>query len=319
MKNQNATLGVIIVNYNGGDLLPRCIEQLLGQSPVPGKIIVVDNGSEDGSMDSLPEHGALEILLLDENTGFAAANNLALTHLQDVDLIMTLNPDAFVQPGCLEALLDAAATHVDYDSFACRMMSSDTVLDGAGDSYHFSGLVWRNRHGGVMRESDLLQREVFSPCAGAALYRRPALDQVGGFDEAYFCYIEDVDLGYRLKLAGKRCLYVPDATVDHIGSAISDKYPGFAVYHGHRNLVWTFVKNTPLCLLLLMLPFHLIMSILVFFRLLANGQGSVYLRAKKDAIKGLPRVWRQRKKILSNRQIRLSELLISYDYSFFRR
>ena len=319
MNNQISSLGVIIVNYNGGDLLPRCIKQLLDQAPLPEKIIVVDNASEDDSMALLPDHEALEVIQLDGNSGFAAANNLALTHLQDVDLVMTLNPDAFVQLGCIRALLDAGARHADYDSFACRMMNSPAIFDGAGDSYHISGLVWRNLHGSTLSNEAMAEREVFSPCAGAAMYRRAALDEVGGFDENFFCYLEDVDLGYRLQLAGKRCMYIPDAVVDHIGSAISDKYPGFAVYHGHRNLVWTLFKNTPLLLLLFMLPFHLIMTIAVFAVFVLRGQWRIYLLAKKDAIKGLPRVWRQRRDTQKTRCISIWRLLALYDYSFFRQ
>jgi len=252
------------------------------------------------------------------NLGFAKANNIALKHLAGMDLIMTLNPDAFLRENCINALLDAAEKHPGFDSFACRMMRSDTHLDGAGDNYHRSGLVWRNQHGRVVNDSALIEQEVFSPCAGAAMYRRGVFDNVGGFDESYFCYVEDVDLGYRLQLAGKRCLYIPGAVVDHIGSAISDKYPGFAVYHGHRNLVWTLFKNTPLLLLLFMLPFHLIMTLALLPVFIIRGQWRDYLLAKRDAIKGLPRVWRQRKAIQKMRRISLRRLLTLYNYRLFR-
>jgi GT2 family glycosyltransferase len=199
------------------------------------------------------------------------------------------------------------------------MMASQATLDGAGDEYHCSGLVWRNLHGRPLASHAMCEREVFSPCAGAALYRRTALDEVGGFDESFFCYVEDVDLGYRLQLMNRRCLYLPDAVVHHIGSAISNKYPGFAVYHGHRNLVWAFVKNTPLPLLLLFLPLHLLMTVVLFLVFVKRGQGLLYLRAKKDAVKGLGRVWRQRSAVQAQRKISLWRLLCSYDYQLFRR
>ena len=313
------TLLVIIVNYNSGELLASCIEHLLKQHPVPDKVIVVDNASEDNSLVMLDHNYKIEILQLDKNTGFAAANNCALEHAGNADLIMTLNPDAFVRKGCLQALLDAADKHVEYDSFACRMMSGDSTLDGAGDNYHISGLPWRHLHGKKLTEKALVECEVFSPCAGAALYRKSALDEVGGFDENFFCYVEDVDLGYRLQLAGKRCLYLPNALVDHLGSAISNKYPGFAVYHGHRNLVWTFVKNTPLPLLLLMTPLHLLMSLLVACVCVMRGQGRIYMKAKVDAIRGLPQVWKQRRRVQDSRRLSLWQLLKSYTYSFHRK
>lgn len=317
-KGRRTTLGVVLVNYNSGKLLSKCLRQLLAQCTASMRVVVVDNASEDNSLTLLPDDERIELLPQDSNLGFAAANNIAIKHLSGVDLIMTLNPDAFIREGCINSLLRAAEKAPEYDSFACRMMQNDDHLDGIGDSYHMSGLVWRNLHGCVAANNALTEREVFSPCAGAAVYRREVLEEVGGFDESFFCYVEDVDLGYRLQLAGKRCLYVPDAVVDHIGSAISDKYPGFAVYHGHRNLVWTLFKNTPLLLLLFMLPFHLIMTVAVFAVFLVRGQGRIYLVAKKDAIKGLPRVWRQRKNIQKTRCISIWRLLALYDYSLFR-
>jgi GT2 family glycosyltransferase len=124
---------------------------------------------------------------------------------------------------------------------------------------------------------------VFAPCAAAALYRRDVLLEVSGFDESYFAYLEDVDLGFRLRLAGYRCLYVPDAVVRHVGSATTGgQHSDFSVYHGHRNLV------------------------IVYFSL--RGQGRVILKAKWDAIKGLPRILRERRRVQKNRRISSWEL-----------
>ncbi|ARN73862.1 glycosyltransferase family 2 protein [Oceanicoccus sagamiensis] len=318
MNNEILAFGVIIVNYNSGELLAECVERLLRQNPVPDKVIIVDNASEDGSLALLPEYDNVYIVAVDENMGFAAANNIALSHLQNVDLVMTLNPDAFVQEGCLAALLSSAQKYPLFDSFACRMMKASNVLDGAGDSYHISGLVWRNQYGKVLQAKQMVEHGVFSPCAGAAVYRRKVFEEVGGFDESFFCYVEDIDLGYRLQLAGKQCMYIPGAVVEHIGSAISNKYPGFAVYHGHRNLVWTLFKNTPLILLLFMLPFHLIMTLTLLPVFVVRGQWRVYLRAKRDAFKDLPRVWAQRKSIQKMRRISLWRLLTLYNYRIFR-
>ena len=109
----------------------------------------------------------------------------------------------------------AARHNPEYSFFASKLISADNprVLDGAGDNYHVSGLVWRRGHGNTAQGEMNAPREVFAPCAAAALYRRSALIDVGGFDEDFFCYVEDVDLGFRLRLAGHRCLYVPQAVV----------------------------------------------------------------------------------------------------------
>jgi GT2 family glycosyltransferase len=158
-----------------------------------------------------------------------------------------LNPDAFPEPGWLEALVQAAEREPTVAAFASRLVlaSSPEYLDGAGDSYHASGRAWRNGHRRPLAGWPASDVEVFAPCAAAALYRRAAFDEVGGFDEQYFCYFADVDLGFRLRLRGHRCLYVHGAVVRHIGSALSGYKSEFAVYHGERNAVWTFFKDMP--------------------------------------------------------------------------
>ncbi len=141
------------------------------------------------------------------------------------------------------------------------LASSPERLDGAGDSYHVSGRAWRNGHGERRKCWAGEDAEVFAPCAAAALYRRHAFDEVGGFDEQYFCYFEDVDLGFRLRLRGHNCLYIHSAIVEHVSSALSGYRSDFAVYHGERNAVWTFFKNMPSALLWLYLPQHLLLNV----------------------------------------------------------
>lgn len=144
--------------------------------------------------------------------------------------------------------------------------------------------------------------KIFCPSAAAALYRRIALDQIGGFDDDYFCYVEDVDLGFRLRLAGYSAVYVPDAIVRHIGSATTGgQHSDFAVYHGHRNLVWTYIKDMPGILFWALLPLHLILNLVTVVYFGIRGQGRVILRAKWDAVVGIPKMWRKRHVIQQNR------------------
>jgi GT2 family glycosyltransferase len=307
-------IAVVIINYNSGDLLAKCIDHLLAQSRPADAIVIVDNASQDNSMANLPANPEISICKLETNQGFASANNIAFRQLSDAEYFITLNPDAFPRFDFIEKLEDAARDHPGYASFATRTMVSETTVDGAGDVYHISGLAWRKFHNRRYVPDQHQPRDVFSPCAGAAMYRAADLIQVGGFDDSFFCYMEDIDLGYRLQLKGKRCLYVPEANALHIGSAIVSKYPGFAVYYGHRNLVWTMVKNTPGPLLPLVLPAHLAMSVLLAAIFLARGQLRVYLRAKFDALQGLGRVWGQRKQVQKTRQVSCWRVLRLYDF-----
>jgi GT2 family glycosyltransferase len=301
-------VAVVIVNWNSGQLLSQCLAALTSQTAKIDSIVVVDNASNDGSLAAVENrYPHVNINRLDRNIGFAAANNHAVSLLNDVAWIALLNPDAVPEPNWLEELTRATG----YAFFGSRMLTAaDTAkLDGTGDIYHVSGQAWRRHHGQRAEGTDLRVEEVFAPCAAAALYRRDALVKVGGFDESYFAYLEDVDLGFRLRLAGYRCLYVPDAVVRHVGSATTGgQRSDFSVYHGHRNLVWTYFKNMPWPLFWLYLPQHILLNFVSIVYFALRGQGRVILRAKWDALKGLPRILKERRRIQKSRRVSSSEL-----------
>ncbi len=301
----NDSVCVIIVNYNSGELIERCLHGLDSQTFRSFRTLVVDNASSDASITFLKaDQNRFSLIANPRNMGFAAANNLAINE-ERADWVALLNPDAIPEPEWLATLISTAHQHPDYSFFASRMISGDNprLLDGAGDEYHVSGLAWRRGHGAAASGRLTEPMEVFSPCAAAALYKRSVLLEVGGFDEDFFCYVEDVDLGFRLRLAGRRCLYVPQAVVFHVGSATTGKKSDFCVYHGHRNLVWAFMKNMPMPLLAAYLPVHLLLNIFSFFWYNLKGQGRVILRAKLDALKGIPRMWRKRRQIQARRRV----------------
>jgi GT2 family glycosyltransferase len=309
-SNKVASITVIIVNWNSGDLLQRCLTQLAKQTLQPESILLIDNASTDGSAEFAHSFPALTVQRLETNLGFAAANNLALAACH-TEFVALLNPDAFPEPDWLEHLLKTAQENPDFAAFGSRQMAygSDEIVDGAGDIYHCSGLVWRQGYGRLHTSLEKISREIFSPCACAALYRREALQAVGGFDEDYFCYVEDVDLGFRLRLAGHKAMYVPDAVVYHVGSATTGgQHSDFSIYYGHRNLVWTYIKNMPGILFWLFLPFHILLNIIsvVYFSL--QGKGEIILRAKVDAIKGIPKMWQKRKIIQQHRIASIAEI-----------
>ena len=304
-------VGVVIVNWNAGALLERCIESLARQTFKPHRIIIVDNASSDRSADIVDKlYANVQVVRLETNVGFAAGNNIGVGHAADCKWIALLNPDAFAEPRWLEQLLFMASEHPEYAFFGSRMLveSNTNILDGTGDVYHVSGLAWRNGHGQLADHRNLEAVEIFTPCAAAALYRRDVLLETGGFDKIYFCYFEDVDLGFRLRLAGYRCLYVPDAVVHHVGSALTGRNTDFTVYHGHRNLVWSYFKNMPWPLLGLYLPQHILLNLVSLIWLTLRGHGRVIVKAKWDALKGLPRVLQERKIVQATRKVSAWEL-----------
>jgi GT2 family glycosyltransferase len=316
-------IGLVIVNYNAGENLQRCLSHVVAQQRPADRIIVVDNASNDGSIDTVAERfPGVEVLRNSENVGFAAANNQAVDHLNDCTHAALLNPDAFPEPGWLAALEAAAAGYPDCASFASCMLaeSPSSRLDGLGDAYHISGYCWRIGHGRPYRSGVVkADSHVFGACAGAAMYDLRAFRTVGGFDTTFFCYVEDVDLAYRLRLAGLDCRLVADAVVRHVGSATSGVRSAFVTYHGHRNVVWVMVKNTPMVFLWFMLPLHVFASAAALIVAAARGQAAVVLRAKLDALRGLPEMRRKRRSILASRQVGLIALWCMYHILPFQR
>ena len=303
---------VLIVNWNSWELLTRCLESLSRQTYKDFKVFVADNASDqslpDGIFSILP---GMVFVQNDLNYGFAGANNRLIEHARESEWVIFLNPDAFPAPDWLELMMKAADEYPGYSFFSSRLLNAEnqSLLDGDGDNYHISGLAWRSGHGKVA-DIGSLPREVFSPCAAAAMYRMDIMLEVRGFDEDFFCYFEDVDLGFRLRLAGYRCLLVPSAIVHHIGSATSGgQQSDFSVYHGHRNLVWTYVKNMPGLLFWLFIPFHILLNIFSLVWFAVRGQGRVIFKAKWDAIKGLPAMCHKRRSAQSGHVASCVEML----------
>jgi GT2 family glycosyltransferase len=308
----NALCAVIIVTWNCWEHLYRCLNGLELQTCRDFRIIVVDNGDAcSEQVDRLQQYENLTYLKSPSNLGFAAGNNRGLELIQDAKWVVLLNPDTLPAFDWFEKMMEAAVRYPDFDIFGSRLLqvSNPAILDGDGDCYHISGFAWRNGMGLLAKNKHVEPWEIFSPCAAAALYQADVLKQVGGFDEDFFCYMEDIDLGFRLRLAGYRCLTVPDAEVLHVGSGTTGKRSPFYIYYGQRNLVWAYVKNMPGILFWLFLPLHVALNIAGILRYALCGQLGVILRAKYDAVKGLPKIWKKRREIQKARVISLLQIL----------
>jgi GT2 family glycosyltransferase len=316
MRISHNDWAIIIVAWNCWEHIFNCLNALSHQTISGVRIIIVDNGdAEECQIERARGYPNVQYLKSPSNLGFAAGNNRGIELVPDVSWIILLNPDTLPAADWFEKMMGAVALYPDFAVFGSRLLqaNSPTTLDGEGDCFHISGMAWRGGMGLLAKNKPNAPWEVFSPCAAAALYKMDALRKVGGFDEDFFCYMEDVDLGFRLRLAGYRCLTVPQAEVLHVGSATTGKRSPFYIYYGQRNLVWTYVKNMPGILFWLFLPLHVLLNITALLRYALTGQFLVVWRAKYDAVRMLPKVWQKRSEIQKTRQVSLTDILKALD------
>lgn len=298
-------VSVVVVTYQSGPTLDRCLASLRAQTLRDLEVILVDNASTDGAAQAAAKADpSLRLIANAENRGFAGGVNDGARAARGRWLAL-LNPDAYAAPDWLERLLAAAQAHPDVASFASRqLMASDhRVLDGLGDVMASAGFPFRGGYG-LPDPGDAVIGEVFSPCGGAMLIDRSLFLDMGGLDERLFCYCEDVDLGYRLRLIGERTLVVPDAVVEHEGSASTGgPRSDFAVFHGTRNRFWVFVKDTPPVLFWLTLPLHLAATALLFARHATRGELAAPWRGLMAGIDGLPVALEARREAQARRKV----------------
>ena len=296
---------MVVPNWNGERFLSSCLGSLREQSFKDFETILVDNGSTDGSVafvsHNFPE---VRVLPLGENRGFSVAVNAGI-RASRTEYVALLNNDTETHPRWLEALMEVVGAHPAAGSFASKLVDfkDRRILDGAGDVLRRSGLPYRLGHG----EPDHGQYDeatfVFGACAGAALYRRSMLDDIGLFDEDFFANCEDGDLSFRAQLAGYRCLYVPESVVYHMGSATFGKRSPTAVRLGTRNSLCLLVKNLPTPLVPRYLPF---VAAGQLSRLVVTAWTSTlgaHLEGLAGAVRLLPLMLRKRREIQKRRRV----------------
>lgn len=310
----NQHVDIIIPNLNGKKFLETCLASIPGSFFSAGRVIVVDNGSTDGSVAYLNEHYPLvEIVAFSENQGFSPAVNAGIRAGQS-PLVFLLNNDTELEKGCLEALVEAAGTHEEA-FFSPKMLSYDNrqVLDGAGDGYLRGGAGYRL---GTMEQDTGdydTSRRVFGACAGAVLYRREMLNEIELFDEDFFAYLEDVDLNLRANRSGFFCRYIPEARVYHIGSATTgSKINATTVRLSTRNSLYILGKHYSAGLFLACFPAIVLYQFFWFLFVVKKSQFGAYFMGLLQGMAGFVKMRRKYALIRRNDKVqpeRFADLL----------
>jgi len=304
-------LSVIVVNWNGRHFLDECLGSLQKQTFRDFEVILVDNGSTDGSVEfvraSFPE---VKVVGLGENRGFSGGNNEGIRGASG-RWVMLLNNDTRVHERCLEAVSRARERFPAVSMCAPKMLFYDrpACIDNCGFMATVAGNAWEIGRQETDCEEFNQYLRPFGPSGGAAFYRRDLLEGVGLLDEDFFMYYEDYDLAFRARLRGHECIHVPDAIVYHRSRGTSRALPQGLVYLAQRNIEYVYIKNMPTALMLRYGLHHLVYDAggLVYFT--RRGHLRSFLKAKWDALKAFPRLLRKRKEIqkgraLSSNQVR---------------
>jgi GT2 family glycosyltransferase len=301
-------VAVVVPNWNGRRWLPGCLEALRAQRSPATEVIVVDNGSSDGSLDYLAvEHPDVRVIALGANTGFARAANAGIRAAAS-ELVALINTDVVLGPDWLERMVRALEADPGAASVACKMLSLDDpryVYD-AGDVLRRDGAC--EQRGRFARDDGRWDapEEIFGACAGAALYRRSAVLGLGGFDERFFAYLEDVDLALRLRLAGWRCRYEPVVAL-HAGEGSSHQ-----LSDGHQFLV---ARNT---VLLIVKAFPAAWLPMVAYRQLAwawhagrDGRLGAHVRGLVASLPLVRAMWRSRRTLFAGARVPVAQAIPS--------
>jgi GT2 family glycosyltransferase len=296
-------VSVIVLTYNGRRWLTGCLDALSRQVEAPPfEIILLDNGSADGSAafvrDAYPHVTVIET---DTNLGFAGGNNVAAAAARGAWLAF-LNNDTVADEHWLSSLVAASRARPEFTLFTSCLVYMDApdIVDSAGDGYYRAGGAFKRGHGQAVN-AFRQPGEVFGACGGAFMMPRAAFQALSGFDERFFMIYEDVDFSYRARLRGWRAWYVPEAIVRHAGSASLGTVSRTAVFYGQRNLEWTWIKNTPGPLLARTAFAHAVYSLAGVAHYVRMGRGAVALRGKIAALRGLPAILAERRRVQRTR------------------
>jgi hypothetical protein len=290
-------ISVVVVNYNGKKYLDDCMSSLYCQTFRDFEIILVDNGSSDGSV-AFTRHNYPAVIIVenDSNLGFAGGTNAGIS-IAKGEFIFTLNNDTIADPRILEEIILPMQSNSHVGVCGSKMLLPDGRINSTAICLSRTGAAWDRGMGEADRGQYDEPEEIFGACAGAALYRRSMLDEIGLFDEDFFLYMEDVDLAFRVQLAGWQCRYVPTARVVHIHGGTSGPGSEMAVYYLNRNLLWCTLKNFPPRALLQSMPWIVARNCCDIPYYLLRKRFRSIIRSKFDAFKSIRKMLKKRKSI----------------------
>ena len=280
-------VSLVTPNYNGVKFLKNYFDSLNKDSEYIGEVIIIDNGSDDSSLDFIRQNSfnfPVIVIENDENLGFAPAVNQGILKSK-YDYVFSLNNDTEIRDGSIKQMLDLIQGNNVF-SVQAKMIQADNkrLIDDAGDEYNLLG--WTKKIGENQDSENFIKvNEIFSSCAGAALYKKSVFDEIGLFDDNFFAYMEDVDLAIRSQIYGYKNLLCPDAVVYHIGSATTgSRYNEFKVKIAARNNIWTVYKNLPIPLKIINFIFLFLGFFIKYVFFLKKGFGSIYLDGIKEGL-----------------------------------
>ena len=297
---------VIIPNRNGESALRGCLDSLHAQT-LRAHIILVDNGSIDGSVAFVEQHYPnVEIIRHTSNKGYAGGVNPGFKRAAAMraGYAAPFNNDAIADKQWLERLVSYADAHPEVGIATPKLLSADGGhLDSTGDYYTNWGLPYPRGRGETNTDAYDYMTEVFGASGGASIYRVSMLQEIGFFDEDFFAYYEDVDLSFRAQLAGWKIAFVPASLVYHEMSVTGSRFKGFFTYQTVKNYPWLLWKNVPGPLLPRVLPRLLLAQSLFMGRALLRGHGWYALKALTVSTWLLPKKLIERRRIQSRRKV----------------
>lgn len=305
-------VAVVIPSWNGAHLLDACLLSLREQSSPAFSVIVVDNGSTDGSRELLRDHHAdVTVVALPRNRGFAGGVNagIRVAIREGADMVALLNNDAVADPGWLAALVAAADSHPEAGVVTGKLLLADGAhVDCAGEGMSVWGMPYPRGRGEVDKGQYEVAEGVFAATGGASLYRVSMLLEVGLFDERFFAYLEDIDLSFRARLRGWDVRYIPGAVARHRMGATSATLPGFTYRHTLRNLTLLYCKDMPAALWWRHLPRFLVEWALIASSGLRRGQVAAFATAVGGTARHLPPTLRARRHVQRRRLVGEEEI-----------